>query len=47
MKILGAEVDEVTPYLVRKIIKGKLKINYLSTSRMMWKFLSYSFKKKK
>jgi NAD(P)-dependent dehydrogenase (short-subunit alcohol dehydrogenase family) len=47
MKILGANVDEVTPYLVKKIIKGKMKINYLSTSRMMWKFISYPFKKKK
>jgi NAD(P)-dependent dehydrogenase (short-subunit alcohol dehydrogenase family) len=46
MKILGARVDEVTPFLVKKIIKGKLKINYLSTSRMMWKFFSYPFKKK-
>ncbi len=44
-RILGSEVKEVTPYLVKKAIAGKKRIKYLSTSRALWRFLTRSFKK--
>ncbi|MBI9010298.1 MAG: SDR family oxidoreductase [Tenericutes bacterium] len=47
MKILGSPVDDVTPFLVKEIIKGKLKINYLSFDRMMWRFIISPFRKNK
>ncbi|BCR35229.1 SDR family oxidoreductase [Mariniplasma anaerobium] len=46
MKALGNPVDKVTPFLVNKILKGKMKINYLTFSKTMWRFMSFPFRKK-
>jgi len=47
INILGNSVEEVTPYLVEKIIKGKKNINWLTNRKVMIKFGKSLFKKKK
>lgn len=47
MNILGNTVEEVTPFLVDKMLKGKQKINWLTTRKVMIKFLGSIFKKNK
>ena len=44
-KILGNEVEEVTPYLVKKMLKGKKRIVWLTNFKVMGKFM-FSFLKK-
>jgi len=44
-RILGSEVDEVTPFLVKKALAGQKRIQYLTTKRAIWRFLTRSFKK--
>ncbi len=46
-RILGSEVEVVTPFLVEKALKGKKTIKYLTTNRMLWRFVSSPFKHKK
>jgi short-subunit dehydrogenase len=43
--ILGNKVDEVTPFLVDKMLKGKKKINWLTNRKIMWKFTKSLFVK--
>ncbi len=42
-RILGSHVEDVTPYLVKKIIKEKRQIKYLTFPKTMWRFLKYPF----
>lgn len=45
-KILGSEVEDVTAYLVPKMIAGKKSIKYLSNMKIMWRFIKSPFNKK-
>jgi len=47
MNILGNTVEEVTPFLVEKMIKRKKNINWLTTRKVIYKFVVSIFKKKK
>lgn len=47
IKILGNSVEEVTPYLVEKMLSGKMKINWLTNRKVAYKFIKSLFKKKK
>lgn len=47
INILGNRVEEVTPYLVEKMIKGKRNINWLTNRKVISKFIRSFFKKKK
>ena len=40
-RILGSHVEEVTPYLVKQIVKGKSQIKYLTFPKTMWRFIKY------
>ena len=42
-KILGSHVEEVAPYLVKQMLKGKRKIKYLTTFKTLWRFIKYPF----
>ncbi len=42
-RILGSHVEDVTSYLVKKIIKEKRQIKYLTFPKTMWRFLKYPF----
>jgi NADP-dependent 3-hydroxy acid dehydrogenase YdfG len=44
-RILGSEVEVVTPFLVKKALAGKKTIKFLTTSRVIWRFLTRSFKR--
>lgn len=44
-KIIGSTVEQVTPYFVKKMEKGKKKINYMPTYKIMWRFMTSPFKK--
>lgn len=44
-KILGNKVEEVTPWLVKKMLKGKKRINWLNNFKVMRKFM-FSFLRK-
>ena len=44
-RILGNKVEEVTPFLVRKMLKGKKKIVWLTNLKVMGRFM-FSFTKK-
>ena len=47
--ILGDYPDVVANYLVNKMINNtdnNIRINWLTTRRVIWKFLTYKFKKK-
>jgi len=43
--ILGNKVEEVTPFLVENMLKGKKHINWLTTRKIMFKFTKSIFKK--
>jgi len=43
--ILGSQVSEVSPFLVKNMIKGKRKIEFLTKRRILWKFFKSLFKK--
>ena len=47
INILGNSVEEVTPFLVEKMIKGKKNINWLTNRKVMYKFFISLFKKNK
>ncbi len=47
INILGNRVEEVTPFLVEKMILGKKNINWLTNRKVMYKFIRSRFKKKK
>ncbi len=47
INILGNSVEEVTPFLVEKMISGKKNINWLTNRKVMYKFFISLFKKKK
>lgn len=47
IKILGNTVEEVTPFVVENILKGKKNINWLTRRKVFSKFLASLFKKKK
>ena len=47
INILANSVEEVTPFLVKKMIEGKKKINWLTNRKVIYKFVSSVFKKKK
>ena len=47
MNILGNSVEEVTPFLVEKMILGKKNINWLTNRKVIGKFIVNIFKKKK
>jgi short-subunit dehydrogenase len=42
-RILGSHPEEVAHYLVKRMLKGKRHITYLSNVRMMLRFLKYPF----
>lgn len=42
-RILGSHPDQVADYLVKRMLKGKRHITYLSNVRMMMRFLKYPF----
>ncbi len=44
--ILGNKVEEVTPFLVEKMIKGKKHIYWLTNRKVIYRFLKSIFKKK-
>ncbi len=44
-RILGSHPDQVARYLVKRMLKGRRRIKYLSTSRMIGRFLKYPFMK--
>jgi short-subunit dehydrogenase len=46
-KILGSNVTEVTRFLVKKILKGKKQIKFLTTRKAMWRFMISPFRKTK
>jgi short-subunit dehydrogenase len=43
--ILGSQVSEVSPFLVKNMIKGKRKIEFLTKRRILWKFVKSLFMK--
>lgn len=43
--ILGNKVETVTPFLVKKMVKGKKYIHWLTNRKIAWKFFSSMFKK--
>lgn len=45
--ILGNKVETVTPFLVKKMIKGKKYIHWLTNRKIAWKFFCSMFKKNK
>lgn len=47
INILGNKVEEVTPYLVEQMIKGKKNIFWLTNRKVLLKFLKNMLKKKK
>lgn len=47
INILGNSVEEVTPFLVDKMIEGKQNINWLTNGKVMVKFIKSWFNKKK
>ena len=47
INILGNSVEEVTPFLVDKMISGKKNINWLTNRKVMYKFIRSRFRKKK
>ncbi len=47
INILGNKVEEVTPFLVEKILKGKKNINWLTNTKVMIKFIKSMFKRNK
>lgn len=47
INILGNKVEEVTPYLVENMLKGKKNIYWLTNTKVMAKFIKSRFKKKK
>lgn len=44
--ILANKVEEVTPYLVKKMLRGKQYIYWLTTRKIMWRFMTSPFRKK-
>ena len=44
--ILGNEVEEVTPFLVKNMLRGKKHIYWLTNRKVMWRFFTSIFKKK-
>ncbi len=46
-RILGSEVEEVAPFLVEKALKGKKTIKFLTTRKVLYRFLTSPFKHKK
>ena len=44
--ILGNKVEEVTPYLVKKMLKGTQYIYWLTTPKILWRFMMSPFRKK-
>ena len=47
INILANKVEEVTPYLVENMLKGKKNIYWLTNTKVMIKFIKSRFKKKK
>lgn len=47
INILGNSVEEVTPFIVEKMIDGKKNINWLTKRKVMYRFFVSLFKKKK
>lgn len=47
MRILGNTVEEVTPFLVKKMIKGKRRIFWLTKRKIAFKFIKSVFTKNK
>ena len=47
INILADSVEDVTPFLVEKMLSGKKNINWLSTRKVLWKFVKSIFRKKK
>jgi hypothetical protein len=47
INILGNSVEEVTPFIVEKMILGKKNINWLTRRKVIYKFVTSIFKKKK
>ncbi|QMS85321.1 SDR family oxidoreductase [Candidatus Xianfuyuplasma coldseepsis] len=43
-RILGSTVEEVTPFLVKHALKKKQRISYLTTRRIVWRFLTRSWR---
>lgn len=43
MNILGNTVEEVTPFLVKNMVKGKKRIFWLTKRKVMWKFIKSRF----
>lgn len=46
MGILGNSVQEVTPYLVSKMLQKKKTIKWLTTRKIIWRFFKSLFKKR-
>ena len=44
--ILGNKVEEVTPFLVKNMLRGKKHIYWLTNRKVMWRFFTSIFKKK-
>ncbi|MBU1019966.1 MAG: SDR family oxidoreductase [Firmicutes bacterium] len=47
MNILGNKVEEVTPFLVKKMLQGKKRIYWLTTRKVMFKFMRSMVRKNK
>ncbi len=47
INILGNSVEEVTPFIVEKMLSGKKNIIWLTKRKVIYKFLASIFKKKK